>query len=247
MNQEKSDLGEQALDKVAEVGIESQLDEVEAVDVDIRTNPLKAMQGEVDSVAIDGKGMVMEKDLRVEEMRMQTGEVAINPLSVAFGKIELKRPTDATTQVVLTESDINRAFNSDYIQDKLQGLEINVNGQPEVVDTQEVSFQLPSDQQVAITAQAYFRELNEQKQVAFQATPQMSADGQRIALENVEYTDGKELSPELTQALLDKVSELLDLRNFELEGMTLKLQGFEIRPGKLTLEAAAHIEQFPSS
>lgn len=247
MSQEKADLGEQALDKVAEVGIESQLDEVEAVDVDIRTNPLKAMQGEVDSVAIDGKGMVMEKDLRVEEMQMRTGEVAINPLSVAFGKIELKRPTDATTHVVLTDSDINRAFNSDYIQDKLQGLEINVNGQPEVVDTQQVSFQLPSDQQVAITAQAYFRQLNEQKQVAFRVTPQMSADGQQIVLQNVEYTEGKELSPELTQALLDKVSELLDLRNFELEGMSLKLRGFEIRQGKLTLEAAAHVEQFPSS
>jgi len=247
VNQEKADLGEQALDKIAEVGIKSQLDEVDTVDVDIRTNPLKAMQGEVDSVAIDGKGMVMEKDLRVEEMQMQTGEVAINPLSVAFGKIELKRPTDATTHVVLTESDINRAFNSDYIRDKLQGLEINVDGQPEVVDTQEVQFQLPSDQQVAITAQAYFRQLNEQKQVAFRATPQMSADGQRIVLENVEYTEGKELSPELTQALLDKVSELLDLRNFELEGMSLKLRGFEIRQGKLTLEAAAHVEQFPAS
>jgi hypothetical protein len=244
---DKSDLGQQALDKVAEVGIESQLDEVEAVDVDIRTNPLKAMQGEVDSVSINGKGMVMEKDLRVEEMQMRTGEVAINPLSVAFGKIELKRPTDASTHVVLTESDLNRAFNSDYIQEKLQGLEINVNGQPEVVDTQQVNFQLPGDQQVAITAQTYFRQLNEQKQVAFRAMPQKSADGQRIVLENVEYTEGKELSPELTQALLDKVSELLDLRNFELEGMSLKLQSFEIQPGRLTLEAAAHIEQFPAS
>ena len=50
------DLGEQALSKVAEVGISSQLDEVEDLDVDIRTNPLQLMQGKVESVKIAGEG-----------------------------------------------------------------------------------------------------------------------------------------------------------------------------------------------
>jgi hypothetical protein len=75
----------------------------------------------------------------------------------------------------------------------------------------------------------------------------MSANGQRISLTEVNYTQGEELSPELTKALLDKTSELLDLRNFELEGMSLRLKGFDVEKGNLTLQAEAHVEEFPSS
>ncbi|MCC5623953.1 DUF2993 domain-containing protein, partial [Nostoc sp. CHAB 5715] len=81
-------LGEQALNKAAEIGLSSQLDEVKNLDVDIKTDPLKLVQGEVDAVTIEGEGLVMQKDLRMEELKMQMTSVAINPLSVAFGKIE---------------------------------------------------------------------------------------------------------------------------------------------------------------
>jgi len=76
--QENQGLGEQALNKVAEVGLASQ-DEVKNLDVDIQTDAFKLMQGQVDSVTIEGEGMVMQSDLRVEEMDMQLNSVAINP------------------------------------------------------------------------------------------------------------------------------------------------------------------------
>jgi hypothetical protein len=75
-----ADLGKQALNKVAEAGISTQLDEVEDLTVDVDTDPIKLMSGEVDSVAMDGKGMVMEKDLRVETLQVTTGTVAVNAI-----------------------------------------------------------------------------------------------------------------------------------------------------------------------
>ncbi len=48
-------LGEQALSQAAEAGFSSQLDDVEELDVDIQTNPLKAVQGKADSVSMKGK------------------------------------------------------------------------------------------------------------------------------------------------------------------------------------------------
>jgi hypothetical protein len=80
-------LGEQALSKLAEAGISSQLDEADDVEVDIATDPIKLAQGKLDSVAVDGRGIVMEKDLRMEEMHLQTGEVGVNPLSTVFGMV----------------------------------------------------------------------------------------------------------------------------------------------------------------
>ncbi|BAY43439.1 hypothetical protein SAMD00079811_10190 [Scytonema sp. HK-05] len=240
-------LGEQALNKAAEIGISSQLDEVENLDVDVKTDPLKLLGGEVDSVKIEGEGLVMQKDLRVEELEMQMGNVAINPLSVAFGKIELTKPTKGSTRVVLTQDDINRAFNSEYVGSQLQSQKIHVNGQLVTIVPQQVDFRLPGNSKVAISASILLRETNETHQVAFSAVPKVGANGQTVSLENVEYGDTNEISPDLTKALIDATSEILNLSNFDLEGMSLRVKQLQIETGKLIMQAEAYVEQIPSA
>ncbi|MFH7027240.1 MAG: DUF2993 domain-containing protein [Heteroscytonema crispum UTEX LB 1556] len=240
-------LGEQALNKAAEIGLSSQLDEVENLDVNIKTDPLKLVQGQVDAVTIEGEGLVMQKDLRVEELEMQMSSVAINPLSVAFGKIELTKPTEATTRVVLIEADINRAFNSDYVRSQMQSQKIHVNGQLMTVEPQQIEFHLPGERKVALNASILLKETGETHQVAFSAVPNVSANGQSVSLENVEYGEGEEISPEFTKALVNQTSELLNLSNFDLEGMSLRVQQIEVETGKLTLQAEAYVEQIPSA
>ncbi|BAY37258.1 hypothetical protein NIES2111_15950 [Nostoc sp. NIES-2111] len=239
-------LGEQALNKAAEIGLSSQLDEVENLDVDIKTDPLKLVQGQVDSVKIDGEGMVMQKDLRVDSMQMQVNNVAINPLSAAFGKIELTKPTVGTARVVLTESDINRAFNSEFVISKIQSQKIHINGQLKTVKPQHIDFRLPGEEQVAINADILLVEDSETHKVAFTAIPRVSANGTSVALENVTYGE-EEISPELTQALVEQTSEILNLSNFDLEGMNLRVKQLQVEIGKLTLQAEAYVEQIPSN
>ncbi len=240
------DLGEQALSKIAEVGLSSQLDAVENLDVTIKTDPGKMLSGAVDSVTVHGKGMVMQKDLRVEEMQLKTSRIAINPLSVAFGKIELTHPTDAETHVVLTESDINRALNSEFIREKMQNLRVDVNGTPVTVDTQQLEFGLPGANKVLLSTNVVL-EAGETKRVSFTAVPRVSPNGQSIALEDVEYLEGKDLSPDLTEAMLNQAHALLDLQNFELGEMALRLKTLDVQEGKMVLRAMAYIEQFPTT
>ncbi len=241
-----SDLGLDAINKVAELGIKSQLDAVETLDVEIATDPLKLVTGKVDSVSIDGEGMVMQKDLRMEEMHLHTDEVSINPMSAAFGKIELQRPTHADVHIVLSEADINRAFHSDFVSSKLQNLEVQVNGERATVDAHSLEFGLPEAGKVFLSTTVSLPS-QEQKRVAFTAVPKMSTGGQKIVLEDLHYIEGQDLSPELTQALLQQAESLLDLRNFELTGMSLNLKKLDVQPGKLTLESEALVAQFPSA
>lgn len=242
---DQPDMGEQALSKAAEIGLSSQLDEVENLEVDIRTDAGKLIQGELESVDIEGEGLVMQKDLRTEQLHVKTGNIAINPLSAAFGKIELTRPTEAETHVVLTEGDIERAFNSQYIHKKLQNLDISVNGEQRTIDTRKVQFHLPDEDKIALNAEIFIKETSETKQINFTTVPRMSPGGEKIILENVQYAEGQELSPDLTAALLERANELLDLRNFELEGMSMRLKGLDVQKGKLSLQAQAHVEKFP--
>lgn len=247
MSADQPGLGEQALSKAAEMGLSSQLDKVEELNVDIRTNPIELMQGELESVSIEGKGLVMKEELRTEELQMQVGNIAINPLSAAFGKIELSHPTQAETKVVLTEQDIDSAFNSDFLREKLQNMEVNLQGQPVTVDTQKVEFSLPDRDKFSLDATFYLRETGETKKTAFTAVPEIASGGNRISLEQVEYKEGQEISPELTEALLEKSSQLLDFSNFELKGMSLRLKNLDVQPGNLIVEAEAYITEFPSS
>ncbi|NJM19410.1 MAG: DUF2993 domain-containing protein [Richelia sp. SM1_7_0] len=243
---ENSGLGEQALNKVAEIGLSSQLDQVEDLNVDIKTNPLKAIQGEVDSVDIDGDGLVMEKDLRMEELDMHIENVAINPMSAAFGKIELTKPTLGSARVVLLEEDINRAFNSEYVQQQLQNQRININGRQTNIVPQKVDFRLPGDNKIQLNATVLLKETGETNQVAFSAVPRVSAEGKTVILENIEYDKNQENSSELAEALINQTSELLNLSNFDLEGMDLTVKSLEIETGKLVLLAEAYVEKIPT-
>jgi hypothetical protein len=237
-------LGDQAISKAVEMGLSSQLDEVEKLEVDVRTNPGSLMQGEVDSVQIEGKGMVMKQELRTEKLTVQTGSIAVNPLKAAFGNIELTRPTDASTIMLLKEDDIERAFNSQYIKDKLQNLEINVDGQPVKVNTQRVEFKLPGEGKVAIAADVTLVETGEDKHVAFTAVPKMALSGQQVELQEVQPTTEGDAS-ELTNCLVQSAQELLDLRNFEVPGMDLCLNKVDIRQGEMELKADARVTEFP--
>lgn len=244
---EQRGLGEQALNKAAEIGLTSQLDETEGLDVDIQTDPFKLVQGQVDAVTIAGEGMVMQKDLRMEELEMQMSSISINPISAAFGKIELTKPTEAGVRVVLTEVDINRAFNSEYVRTQLQNKQVHVNGELITIEAKQVGFHLPGEAKVALNANVLLPQTGEIKQVAFTATPCISANGQSVSLEDVQYGEGEELSPELTKALVDETTELLNLSNFDLEGMSLRIKSLEVEGGQLVVQAEAYVEQIPSA
>ena len=246
MLQQNRSLGEQAIDKVAEIAIASKLDESETLSVTVDTDPIQLAQGSVEAVAVEGKGLVMQQDLRVEELQIHVKDIAVNPLTAMFGKIELNGPAFGTARAVLTESDLNRAFNSEYISRKLNNLKVTVDGKLLTIDVQTMECQLLQTGKIAINAEVLVRETASTEKIYFTAKPQLEAGGWAISLQDVEYPENKEFSPEFTAALADKAGEVLNLRNFELEGMSLRVQQLNVEAGLLTLQAEAKVEQFPN-
>ncbi|UFP96182.1 DUF2993 domain-containing protein [Gloeobacter morelensis] len=246
MAENTAGLGEQALNKVAEIGLSSQLREVENMDVSIKTDPLKLITGEVDSVSVEGEGLVMQKNLRVEKMEIEAGRISINPLAAAMGKIELEHPTEATCRVLLTEADINRSFNSEYILGMLQNLQVEADGQQLTIDTRQVEVKLPGSERIRMQARIFIHQTREERGVTFDARLVGDRQANRVRLEDVQYSEGEALSQALTAGLLQKANDLGNIGNFELEGMSLKLLEFEVRPGALQILVEIYAEQFPS-
>lgn len=233
----------QALDNLAEIGLKTQLDQVESLDVEIDATAGQVMGGKLDGVDIDGHGVVMKGDLRMEELHLETDGIAINPLAAALGKIELTQTTDASARVVLTQSDINRAIASDYLKAKLDAIEITVGGQPVTLRVIRFDVTLLGDGKVGVDAVVKLPE--GMKAVGFTTEPQVSPDHRRIILSNLVYEPAKSLPEDYNEALEALAGRLLSFRNFELEGMEFSLRNLDITEDQVCLTGDAVIHEFP--
>lgn len=242
MSSQDLDISEQAISKTVEAGIKSQLDEAESLHVKIHTNPLNLAQGQIDTATLEGKGLVVKGDLRTEAIALETDAININLLKAAFGNIELEQPTDAKACVTLNAEDIEHAFNSGYVKQKLRGQKITLpSGETVTTDASNVRFTLPAADTFHIEADIMLIEKVEKHHVAFTAKPQLIEGGHQLTLVDVCYeSDRGDL--DLAQSLIRSTEDLLDLRNFELGGMKLQFEQLNIESGKLIVTAKANIQ-----
>jgi hypothetical protein len=240
-------LEEQALSEAAEMAITAQLDEVENIDVEVHTDLLKMVQGQADSVSIAAQGVVMQKDIRVQEMEVHTDRIAIDLLRTIFGQVELEKPLDATARVVLTEQDLNRALDSDYIRSQFQSLELNVEGQIITLEPQQLKIHLSGDGKIGCSGTIVLHETGNTRRMSFTALIRLPVMKQPLLLEAFQCTQGEGISLELALALINKARELMNLAYFEIEGVALRIKKLDVRSGRLTLYTDASVRQLPET
>lgn len=240
-------LEEQAVSEAAEMAIAVQLDEVENIDVEVRTDLLKMVQGQADSVSIEAQGMVMHKDIRVQEMEVQTNHIAIDLLRTIFGHVELETPLDATARVVLTEQDLNRALNSDYIRSQFSSLELNVEGQIITLEPQQLKIHLSGDGKIGFSGTIVLHETGKTRSMGFTALIRLPVMKQPLLLETFQCTQGEGISLELALTFLNKARELMNLPYFEIEEIAFCIKKLNVQSGRLTLYIDASVRQLPET
>ena len=239
-------LGEQALNKIAKLALSSQLEDADSLEVRVKTNPEKLANGQLESLLIEGKGLLIETDLRLQVLEIAMKAIAVAPLKALRGKIELTQPSKGTARIVLTETDLNRALNSPDLRAKIKVLDTYLSTEKLKLTVPQKKCQLREDGTVAVEAIVQLQPSGETKEVAFTTTPKIASGDTSVVLEDIQYEPGKEVSQELTQAFLDKAEKMLDLRNFEKKGLALRIHRLNVEAGKITLLAAADITEFPS-
>lgn len=238
-------LEEQALSQAVEMGLSSQLDSVENINVDVRTDLLKMAQGKASSVSVEGRGLAIQKDIRVQEMELHADNIAINLFDAIFGQIKLNHPLDATARVVLTEQDINRALSSDYIRSKFPTMELNADGQLVTLEPLQLDIHLPSDGKMEFSGQMLLHDVDKARQIGFAAVVRPRTSSTPILLEGFSCNPGQGISLELTIALMEKLGELANLPYFDLEGMAIRIKEMDVQAGSLTLYTEAYVKQIP--
>jgi len=236
-------LEQQILSHQAELQVADKLAAVENIDIDIKTDFWKMIQGHADGVALSGKGMLIQKDIRVQELHLKTDNIDINPLNAVFGQVELSHPINAVAQMVMTEADINRALNSDYIRAMMQQIELHLAGETVILKPQQIQIKLPDDSKIECSGKVQLTEAGTTRPINFIAT--MSPRTLRQPLKLLNFATDAGVSLEFLAAIIPKLEQLVNLPYLNLEDMALRIKDIQMQPGTLTLTADAHIRHLP--
>jgi hypothetical protein len=243
------------LNAVASQSIRHLFSQSESVDVAVRCQPSsKILQGSIDSFKMQGKGLVIRKDFRVEEMSFETDAVAIEVRSVLSGSIKLKQPTQAVAQITLSQSGINHAFKAELVQKRLQNLALpeltNLSG-GEPVSFREVQLQLLPSNRVQILA---LTDLPNQEAVPISVSATLVIEKRRRILFQDSQFEAEPVPPAvrllsqlLSTAFLDVLNSMVDLDRFNLDGVMLRLNRLETQGQNLLFSGYAQIQHFPGS
>lgn len=229
------DLGEKTLNKIAEFALSTQLEKAEKLNVRVKTDPSRLAKGELESLVIDGKGLVMNKYLRMQELNMTFNAIAVSPLKALIGNIELTQPSRGFAWVVLNEADLESAFGVETFKKQLQKTEVD-----------RVNCQINPDR-ITITVKVYLPETRENKDIFVMVKPYINSTGKGVALENICSSENEEIAATLIPVILSRAEKIFNLSNFLMDGIDLQIEKVAIAPGQLTLQAAANITRFPSA
>lgn len=250
-----TDWGERMLNTVASKTIRHLFTQSESVEVSVRCYPSsKLLQGSIDSFKVNGRGLVIRKQFRAEELSFETDAVSIDFSSVLSGKLTLKQPTQAVAHVVLSEADINHSFSADLVKKRLQNLSVPAlmeisGGKP--VSFEQVEMQLLPNNQVRILAKA---DLSNGELVPISLTATIAIERRRrLTFQNPQFEaeavpeSQREISQNLTTALAEILDNMIDLDRFDLDGVKMRLNRLETQGKQLIFNGYAQIERIPGN
>ncbi|MBW4612741.1 MAG: DUF2993 domain-containing protein [Desmonostoc vinosum HA7617-LM4] len=239
-------LEEELLSQEAKRRLYDQLDKAEKIDVDVQTDLLKVVQGQLDGVSVTGQGLVIKEDIRVQEIKIQTDSIAVNPFRAILGQIELNEPVNAMARVTLTEVDINRTLLSDFTHSYFNTFNLDVDGEIVSFELQETQMSLPGDGKMEFRGKVLLKEKGNTRPLAYMAMISPRTRSQPILLESFRCIQGEGISLEIITALIQKAKELVDLNYFEFEDMALRVKSLNVQKGSLILLVEAKLKQIPS-
>jgi LmeA-like phospholipid-binding len=173
---------------------------------------------------------------------------------VLGGQLRLKQPTQAIAQIILSEDSINRAFEADLVQKRLQNLDTealtNLSG-GEPISFRDIELKLLPDSQISISAKT---DLPNRSDVPIELTATLAVEKRRrVAFQNPQFNeeavpeDLRGLSQVLTQAFASILDGMVDLDRFDLDGVMLRINRLETQGKQLVFSGYAQIDHFPGT
>ena len=232
--------GAQLVSKVVSTAIAALFKKTGSIEANVRVEPVaKLLQGSIDGFDFVGKEMLMYNGLPIEGMELYVEAVSIDFSAIFKGQVTLRKPTQATMRVVLTDKDLTTSFNTSFVVEKLQRLEYK--GQS--LKFQDTQIALNADKTLSLKSLVGMG--NAAEPITLDLTASLEVEERRkIQFANVTYR-GNPDSVDLGKAIINHVNELLDLDKFALDGTQLRVDRVRLKQSQIVFYGTAKIDQFP--
>jgi hypothetical protein len=234
---------ESILSRMIETTISSQLDDVNHLEIEVSGQPAQLIQGNVQSVTVQGNGIVIREEIRVNSLVIHIKQLAIALLSSVIGKPELVHPASISAQLVLTEADINHLLNSNLLKSWIQTLDISTSGCPIHLQIQTICCQLHEHNSLTAHVHLHVQQPDQDVEREIEATLsfKLNPGSDVISLEKAGFQEGKSLPFQETLAILGKLNELLHVRSLDLTDFALSIQNLTIEQQTLRVWIKANV------
>jgi hypothetical protein len=214
-------------ERVAESTLRKQFVSVEELHVRIDNAPTyQLVQGKLDRLRIAGRGLVPQKEIRIDTLELETDPIALQGLRFKFVK-----PLQAGVRLVFKQDDINRALRSPTVTAQLHNL-VRRNERYTLLNPN-VAFL--NKGRVRVQADLQEKGYSDKLAIVAEADPKIIA-GRTLQLQNLRVTaNGQPVPDPIVQGLAKTVAARVDLRQLEQSGVTARVLNFDIQPNQLEL------------
>ncbi|MGK7941354.1 MAG: DUF2993 domain-containing protein [Crocosphaera sp.] len=237
------DLGEKTINKIAEVALSTKLDKRDKLSVKVKTDPNLLAKGTLESLVIDCQGLMVENALRMESINITLNTIAVSPFKALTGNIQLTQPSRGKACVWLTEKDITRVL--EQVIFKKKPSQITIDNKVVLVSLNKVYCHLLETGKIQIEGTVKLENKQEIKKVSVEITPRICQSGNGVIIHEIKSLKEPDLSSVLLDPILEEAKSILNLKNFKVDGFSLKVNKFHIKQGALQLQAEAGMTHFP--
>lgn len=230
-------IGENTINRIAEMALARQIEHAEKVSVKVKTDPEKLAQGFLESITIYGEGLMLNHYLRVQEMKIKLNEITVHPFKALMGNIQLLQPSLGTIHVILSEKDIEQSLRVQKWSETLEEHLLNH------LSIQQVSSQISKPGQISVTTQLEVKITGEIQEVLLKAIPTIDLSSE-IVLREIQETENK-LSALVNEIILKELKQALNFNSFHIDGLDYEMQQLTFQPGQLILQGIAIMSRFP--
>ncbi len=212
-------LGEKTINKIAEIALASQFGKADKFSVNVKTDPNLLAQGMLESLSIQGEGLVLNRYLQTTEMKIHLNRIAVSPLKALMGTIQLTKPSEGSVYFEIHQTDIERALKG--IKKEIKAVRCQISEQ---------SLEIRSQWETGISSQ-------------LSLVPRIDKTGNGLVFER---TKDDLLNDELTIIVQKTLKNLFNLNNFHIEGFSINLEYLKLEREHLILRGKAGLTEFPS-
>ncbi|WP_069789903.1 DUF2993 domain-containing protein [Cyanobacterium sp. IPPAS B-1200] len=238
-------IGEATINKIATKAFETQVTQARELSVNVKVSRQNLRKGILESLEINGQGLIMKRGLSLEQMNISLHEIGVNPLKALMGNVQLTKPSEGNACIILTEKDICTALNIGYLNGIASQYDVSMDNHPVHIKFENVNCRILSDHRIMVEAKVLVKETNTMERVCILFKPIICDQGNGVLLDDLEYVEGKGLSSIIIDGLISQICDVFNLDHFVIDGISLQVNNLDFSEGMLRLSALAGITHFP--